>query len=106
MDFFKEERAVLSAIFNTLKIGFTIAMGKKATSLPNLSSKAVATADEQHLKLDGTKSSPINTAHWQTRAREVSSLNSRLYKNGAMAPFHLLFNATLLSPRMMSRAPT
>lgn len=99
MDFFKEERAVLSAIFSTLKLGFTMALGKKTTSLPQLSPKTIATADEQHRKPDGTKLPPTNTIQWQVRTRELSSLNSSLYENGAMAPFHSLFDAALLSPR-------
>lgn len=106
MGFFKEERAVLSAIFHTMKSGFTMAMSKMTTALPHPSPKAIAT-DAQHPKLDGTKSSSTNIQQWQYQARAMSSLNSCLYKNGAMVPFHWLFQSTILSPHAVNfESPT
>lgn len=98
MGFFKAERAVMSAMFHIMKLGFKMAMGKKTTALPHPSPRALTTSDAQQPKLDDTKSSSKNIQKWQYQARVMSSLNSCLYKNGAMVPFHCLFETTLLSP--------
>jgi hypothetical protein len=100
MGFFKAERAVVSAIFHIMKLGFTMAMGEKTTAQPHPSPETITTTDVdvQHAKLDGTKSSSKNIQQLQDQALVVSSLDSCLYKNGAMVPFHCLFETTLLSP--------
>ncbi|KUI66937.1 hypothetical protein VM1G_02454 [Cytospora mali] len=84
MDFFKEERAVLSAIVHTLKLGFTMATSKKTKTMP-------------HISLDGTKKLPATTPQLQTQPPLSRTLHSCLYQNGAMVPFHSLFKAPFLS---------
>ncbi|KUI59966.1 hypothetical protein VP1G_07202 [Cytospora mali] len=85
MDFLKEERAVLSAIVHTLKLGFTMATSKITKTLP-------------HLSLDGTKKLPATVPQLQTQALLPRTLNSCLYKNGAMVPFPSLFKGAFLYP--------
>lgn len=99
MNFLREERAVLSAVLNTLKLGFKMAMGKKVkvASLSRQPREIIAAADEQHNKADGTTPSPETSIQWSAQAFILSSLNACLYKDGAMAPFRSMFDAALLS---------
>ncbi|KAK7739709.1 hypothetical protein SLS53_005678 [Cytospora paraplurivora] len=85
MDFFKEDRAVISAVWYMMKLGFALINGRK-------------TKTQLHLRPTATSAENVYQMETQDCPRET--LNACLYDDGAMEPFCTSIPAKLLYPEV------
>ena len=100
MFFLKEEIAVLSAIYHTLKLGFGMIANKKTQALSHRSSTATASENAQNRKHNDSEHWSLDGLQLRVQPRWASPLDICLNKNGAMIPFRSLFDDALLSSEM------